>query len=215
MRFMDKSLIMFYFYVKITIYCHNQNQSLHMKKAVYLILITFLSSIILSSCLTVEKKEYTFEFTGHNSGILTIKYYNIMSSAEDGEDMSEADFAELIKTYFVGDQLEQDYPLANEIEKKLYEEDGVLCAEVKITFNDLAGAGLYQHTDNGTYMFGIKSAFDGEEYVASNGEYGGEIMPVVFWQNNEMVLRLVTSVMQQDESTVSLLPQYKKWKEQE
>ncbi len=186
-----------------------------MKKAIYIILITLVSSFILSSCLTVEKKEYTFEFTGPDSGVLTVKYYNIMSSTEDGEDMSEADFAELIKTYYVGDQLEQDYPLATGIEKRLFEEDGVLCSEVKISFDKLEGARLYQHSSDGPYMFCVKSTFDGEEYMASNGEYGGEIMPVVFWRNKEMVLRLVTSVMKQDESTVSLLPQYNKWKEQE
>lgn len=186
-----------------------------MKKAVYIFLATVISSLLLSSCLTVEKKEYTFEFTGPESGVLTIKYYNIMSSAEDGEDMSEADFAELIKTYYVGDQLEQDYPLATNIEKRLFEEDSVLCAEVRISFDRLEGARLYRHTEDGLYMFCIKSTFDGEEYFASNGEYGGEIMPVVFWPNQEMVLRLVTSVMKQDESTASLLPEYKKWKEQE
>ncbi|MBU2651811.1 MAG: hypothetical protein KKA81_12820 [Bacteroidetes bacterium] len=184
-----------------------------MKKIMSFLGIILLMSVILSSCLTVEKKEYTFEFTGANSGKLTIKYFNIMSSMEDGQDMSETDFAEMIKTYYVGEQLEQDYPMATNIEKRLFEEDGVLCAEVVVEFSSLEGARLYRHKDMGPYMFCIKSTFDGEEYLASNGEYGGEVMPVVFWPEKESVLRLVTSIMQPDESTVSLLPQFQKWQE--
>ena len=71
------------------------NKTHKMKKSGFHILALAFLALLISGCLTVEKKEYTFEFTGKNSGTLTIKYINIMSSMDDEEDVSEDDFDEL------------------------------------------------------------------------------------------------------------------------
>lgn len=175
------------------------------------LLILLIIVVSMSSCLTVEKKEYTFVFTGENSGLLTIKYINIMSTMEDGEDVSTQDFDDLINTYYQGYQLEEDYPDGRIIDKRLYIEDNQLCAMVTIEFLELEAARLYQHTEEGPLMFCVKSTFDGEEYESSNGEYGGSVMPVVFWPYEETKLLLTTSIMPPDETTLSLLWRYKRW----
>jgi len=51
---------------------------------------------------------------------------------------------------------------------------------------------------------------DSEAYVESNGQYGGEVMPAVFWSRKQKKLTLTTSVTKPDETTVSLLKNYKK-----
>ena len=93
-----------------------------------------LSAFIFSGCLTVEKKEYVFKLTGKTSGTLTIKYINIISNNEDDKDVSEQDFQELINDYFNGSSIDEYYPSAKNIEKRLYEENGVLCMEVTMNF---------------------------------------------------------------------------------
>jgi len=167
---------------------------------------------ILSGCLTVEKKEYKFEFTGENSGKLTINYINIMSIMDDTLDVSKEDFDELLSSYIYGDQIESEYPDAINIEKDLYEENGVLCAKVTMEFTNLNDVLLYQYDKNCPYMKNLGNALDTEYYLESNGDYGGENMPVVFWSKELQVLDLITEVTGPDETTISLVERYKEWK---
>ncbi|MDD3744667.1 MAG: hypothetical protein PHX54_13670, partial [Lentimicrobiaceae bacterium] len=74
-------------------------------KILFKLLGAFLIMLILNSCLTVEKKSYTFEFTGENSGTLTIIYHNIISVMDDGQDVSEQDFKEMLNQYMDGNQI--------------------------------------------------------------------------------------------------------------
>jgi len=183
-----------------------------MKRHVFTLLAFAVLAILVSSCLTVGKKEYTFTLTGKNSGTLTMKFINIMSIKDDSTDVSNEDFEELLTSYLNGDQIEKDYPTATNIQKKLFEENGQLCAIVSMDFPDLATARLYQRDKKSPYMLCIKSALDSESYLDSNGEYGGEIMPVVFWEPKLTKLTLSTEVTQSEENTVSLLGKYRKWK---
>lgn len=183
-----------------------------MRKNTFIALFLVTVALILTGCLTVEKKEYTFELTGPNSGKLTIKYINLLSSMDDSTDVSAEDFEELLSSYIYGESLETDYPEATNIEKRLFEENGVLCGEVTMEFNDLSAVKLFQYQDAGPYMLNIGSFLDTETYIDSNGEFGGEHMPVVFWPEDSGVLTLTTSVTTPDETTISLLDQYLDWK---
>jgi hypothetical protein len=185
-----------------------------MKKASLFILVLGIVSFILSGCLTCEKKEYSFELTGKNSGKLTIRFINIMSVMDDSTDISADDFEELINTYVYGDQLESDYPDAINIQKNLYEENGMLCAEVTMEFNDLASVKLFQYDKESPYMLALANALDTESYYESNGTFGGENMPVVFWPIDLKILTLQTQVTPPNETTVSLLDQYRQWKQE-
>jgi len=180
------------------------------KSAIYIF--SIILAIALSSCLTVEKKEYTFELKDNSSGMLTIKFINILSMKDDTADISEIDFNEMISGYIEGDQIEQDFPDAIIRSKKLFEENGVLCGEVIIDFNNLRNVGLFQYDSKSPYMFNIGSFLESETFLNSNGEYGGDVMPVVFWPKSLKTLKVSTYITSPDNSTVGLLTEFNKWK---
>ena len=170
-------------------------------------------TLIFTSCLTVEKKEYTFELTGENSGKMTIRYINIMSVMDDGKDVTAQDFTEILDKYINGDQIEQDFPGATNIKTRLFEQNGQLCGEVTLDFPSLSAARLYQYDKNSPLMMCISAAYDSETYVSSNGNYGNDYMPVVFWPSGSRKLTVTTSVSAPDETSLSLVGEYRKWKE--
>lgn len=184
-----------------------------MKKNVFKLFALAFIAFLLSSCLTVEKKEYKWEFTGENSGKLTITYINIMSDMDDSLDVRQEDFDDLLNTYLYGTDIDDRYPMASNIEKRLFVKNNQLWGEVVMEFDDLQAVHLYQHGKKGPFMFCVNTAADTESYEGSNGEYGGDYMPVVFWSPKEKQLTLTTLVQEQDESTLSMVEQYYKWKD--
>ncbi len=179
-----------------------------MKKSSLSLLSIILLSVLITSCLTVEKKEYTFEMKDNKSGTLTIKFINILSMKDDTMDVSESDFTELLSTYIDGDQLESDFENATVKSKRLFEEDGVLCGEAIIEFNELGFVGLFQYDENCPFMFNVSSFLESETFLNSNGDFGGDIMPVVFWPKGLKTLKLTTTVTTPDDSTIGLLSLY-------
>jgi hypothetical protein len=183
-----------------------------MKRGKILLLLLAACTFIMSSCLTVEKKVYTFEFKGKGSGTLKIKYYNIMSIVDSAGVTEVEDFDALVNDYLNGDKINGSYPDAQNIQKRLFEEDGVLCAEVTMDFPNLSAARLYQFEGKGPYTF-YASSVDGETYIESNGSYGGDVCPVVMWPAKAKKLEVTTSVSKPtDDTYVSLLKEYIKWK---
>lgn len=179
----------------------------------YLIWFSLIITVLfMSGCLTCEKKEYTFKFTDKESGILTIKYVNLMSTMDDTVDISEEDFTSLMADYYEGTEIENEFPEATVVSKRLFEENGVLCGEIVLEFTNLAMGHLYQHNGKGPLMYCLSCfAIDSEYYSESNGEYGGDVMPVVFWDSDLKDLNLTTDVTIPDETTVSLLDRYLEW----
>ena len=174
-----------------------------------LLFITLTAALFLSSCLTVEKKDYKYVLTGKSSGILTITYYNICSS-NDSNGVASTDFAELINSYINGTKPEDEFPGATLIKKELYEENGKLCAKVILSFPDLKTGHIFQLDSKSPYML-YMSSFS-ENYESSNGSWGGEIMPVVFWDKKLKELNLKTTVEKNIDASLSLLDMYKEWK---
>jgi len=180
-----------------------------MKRTLIALPLLALILLFISGCLTCEKKEYTFKLTGDNSGTLTIKYINIMSSMDDSLDVSEEDFMSLINDYYTGSSIEDEFPGATLVEKKLFEENGVLCGQIVLAFSDLSQVKLYRYKGKGAFMFPLNcGSLDSETFDGGNGEYGGEKMPVVFWEQGEKTLGLSTYVTYPDETTLSLLDEY-------
>lgn len=169
-------------------------------------------ALIFSSCLTVETKEYTFIFTGENSGNLTIKYVNILSVMDEEKDVTAEDFAEILERYINGNQIAEDFPGATNIKTRLYEANGQLCGEATMDFPSLSAARLYQYDKNSPLMMSISAAFDSETYISSNGSYGNDYMPVVFWPAGSKSLTVTTSVSAPDETSLSLVDEFRKWK---
>ena len=183
-----------------------------MKKNLFIWLGVIITVVFMSGCLTCEKKEYTFEFTGKDTGRLTIKYINIMSTMDDTLDISDEDFSSLISDYYEGSEVENSFPNATVLSKRLFEENGQLCGEIVFEFTDISMANLYQHKGKGPFMYCLGcNSIDSEYFLESNGEYGGDIMPVVFWESGLKNLTVSTSVTTPDETTVGLLPHYQDW----
>lgn len=176
------------------------------------VLVLTIIVLIFSSCLTVEKKEYSFELTGANSGKLTIRYINIISVMDDGKDVTQEDFAEILERYINGEQLEQDFPGATNIKTRLYEQNNQLCGELTLDFPSLSSARLYQYDKNSPIMMSITAAYDSETYISSNGSYGNDYMPVVFWPTGTKVMNVITSVSVPDETALSLVGEFRRWK---
>lgn len=182
-----------------------------MKRLKFLIIAIGLASFILTSCLTVEKKQYTFEMTGKNSGKLTIKYINILSDVDSAGYTEVQDFDELLSDYINGSKIEESYPEAANIQKRLFEENGMLCGEVTMDFPSLSAARIFQFDKKSPFIF-YASSVDGESYIESNGTYGGDNCPVVVWPAKLKKLIVTTSVTRPGDSHVSLLGEYAKWK---
>jgi hypothetical protein len=51
-----------------------------------------------------------------------------------------------------------------------------------------------------------------ETFDSSNGTFGGDVMPVVFWEEKMKVLNLTSVITLPDETTVSLVDDYREWK---
>jgi hypothetical protein len=178
-------------------------------KKLFRLLILILITVGLAGCLTCERKEYVFKLTGANAGILTIKYVNIFSSLVDSAGELSADYDELADLWINGEKLERDFPQATNFKKRLFNENNTLCGEVTMEFDDLSKVHLYRYRQGGPYMFSMAGVNDdGETFFQSNGEFGGDKMPVVFWPEEEQNLRFVTRIAIPDSNCVSMLPKW-------
>lgn len=182
-----------------------------MKKIIPVLLLTALA-FYFQGCLIVETKEYTFKIKKDGSGEAVIKYINIMTDSKDSAGVPEKDYEDLINSYFNGDKLQEDYPNAKNIRKRLFEEDNQLCGEVKFDFDDITKFKFYKYKGKGPWCYYVTSTtgmFGGEQYFSSNGTYGGADMPVIFWDGKEKKFEFKTTVSQPSKNTMSLLDLWK------
>jgi hypothetical protein len=173
------------------------------------ILCVILLSLGASGCLTVETKEYRFNLNADgDSGQGTITFKNILSQGSDSADTAK-DFSEMIDDYLHGKNFDTSYPNISGIKKRLFECDGKLCGEISFTFSHLSDINLYRYDSKSPVMY----FFDliSETYSASNGTYGGKVMPVMFWKDTARYLSLTTTVAKDTTNIISLLPTYKEW----
>ncbi len=169
-------------------------------------LVPVIIAVSLAGCLTCERKEYVFQVTRENSGRLTIKYVNIFSSMVDSAGELTADYNELKNIWLNGEKLEGDYPQAKKIRKRLFIENGTLCGEITMEFDDLTKVRLYRYKGKGPFMFSMSGVMDdGETFAQTNGDFGGDIMPVILWPENTRTLKFTTKIAIPDSTTVSML----------
>jgi hypothetical protein len=180
-----------------------------MKKILFIVLITVFA-VYVQGCLTVETKEYTFKVKKNGSGEVTIKYINIMTDSKDSAGVPESDYTELIDSYLKGRKIQEEYPDAKNMEKRLFEEDNQLCGEVKFEFDDITNLKFYRYKDKGPWCYYISGGFlGGEQYFSSNGTYGGQNMPVIFWDGDQKTFEFKTTVTTPAKNTMSLLELWK------
>ncbi len=176
-----------------------------MKKR-YFISFGVLLTFLLSSCLTAQYKEYKFEMTGKTSGQLTITYKNIFCSHYDDEisveEEAEQDYSELVSDYLEGTTVEDDFPNAKMISKKLFEENNQLCGQIVLEFDNIEDINLYKYHKKAPFMFHVPSD---EDYFDSNGEKAPEFIQLVVWDKKAKVLELTTTINEPDDESLSLL----------
>jgi len=182
-------------------------------KILFFISIAFLI-ISLNGCLTVETKEYSFTLKKGMSGEGSIKYINIMTDNKDSVGVPDTDYRELVDSYLNGDKIKDEYPNIRITKKYLYEEDNQLCGEIIFQFDDISKVKFYKYKDKGPWCYYLASsplAISGpnESYFSSNGNWGGESMPVIFWEGNQKEFKFKTSLTAPNKNTMSLLDIWK------
>ena len=182
-------------------------------KKLFRFLFLIIIPVTLAGCLTCEKKEYVFQLTGENSGRLTIKYVNIFSSMIDSTGELTADYDEMMTMWLNGKKLESDFPGATKFRKRLFRENGSLCGEVSMEFDNLSKVHLYRYKGKGPFMISMSSlADDNEQFSQTNGDYGGEKMPIVFWPGDARTLKFTTKIAEPDSTCVSMLDMWEEKK---
>lgn len=179
----------------------------------YLLYFVFvLSAINIIGCLTYEAKEYSFTLQNGNSGSGKIKYINIMRT-EDTSVTIESDYQELIDTYLKGNKPEDELLGVKNVKKRLFEEDNQLCGEITFDFEDITTLKFFNYKDK-VWAYNMNSSSFGlfggsESYFSSNGTFGGETTPVIFWDSDQKEFTLKTTVSQNDKKTTGLLNLWK------
>lgn len=179
-----------------------------------LLVLLFSAIVVLSGCLTSQYKEYKFEFKDKTSGTLTITYVNIFSQIyedEDADSVLNEDFAELAMDYLSGSKIENDFPDAKVVSKRLYEENYKLNGEIVLEFNNIEDVNLYQYDKKSPYVFYIPTG--DETYFDSNGEKPIETAPVIYWDRkapSKGALEVTSMISEMEDTDVSLLETWKK-----
>ena len=172
-------------------------------------LVLILVPISISGCLTCEKKEYVFQLTGVNSGKLTIKYINIFSSLIDSTAELTSDYKELTDLWYKGEKVEMDFPQVKKFRKRLYEENGTLCGEITLEFDDLSKVRLYRGRNDGPFIFKLSEVNDdGETFLQTNGNFEDGEISIISWPEDSRTLRFITKIATPDSTCVSMLKQW-------
>ena len=167
----------------------------------------------LPGCLIVETKEYHITLKDDGAGEARIVFNDIQSETDDTVDVSSSDFDQLIDLYLHGSQLERDNPGYKNVQKRLYEKDGKLDGEVSFTFDSLAVLRLFQYDGDGPLMYFVGSPLSSEVMVETNGTYGRDWMPIVFWPKGTKELYIKTRIVSQGSYHRPLLALFKAWEQ--
>lgn len=181
-----------------------------MKSTLQKLVLVTITAVSLTGCLTVERKSYKITMTGKESGKCTITFQNIVSSKDEGKDISFKDFAELVTDYLQGTKLEDEMAGVHHVQKNLISVGGVLNGEMSFEFDSLSALRMYRYNETAPLMMYL-GTMNSETYETSNGTYGGEKMPVIFWPSNHNHITLSTKVTEIDTSHISLAKQYASW----
>jgi len=185
-------------------------------KTVELAAFLAVAAIVMTGCLASQYKEYRYRLNDDGSGTGTIKFVNIVSQEDNGEDVSAADFDSLVSGYLEGTAFEDDNLNLNVKSKRLYEENGVLVGEVAFSFNDLDSIGFFRNAECkcSPVMFYLGSV--SETFVESNGTYLGEErdLPILSWDPKANEFYFKTFLLEDVSECHGLLPQYQAWKEE-
>jgi hypothetical protein len=169
------------------------------------LIFTFYLVINFYGCLAVETKEYSFKLKRGYSGEGSIKYINIMRTLDTNVTI-EDDYNELMDSYLNGNKPEDEMTGVKNVSKRLYEEENQLCGEIRFEFDDIRDLRFYNYKNLvWAYFINSTSMFGAENYFSSNGTFGEQDMPVIFWDGSQKEFKFKTTLTQPSETTESLL----------
>lgn len=184
-----------------------------MTRFLFLALALIAILVLIPGCLIVETKEYHITLKNGVSGEARLVFNDIQSETDDTVDVSKTDFNQLIDLYLHGSQFERDNPGYKNVEKHLYEMDGKLNGEVTFGFDSLAVMRIFQYDGDGPLMYFVGSPLSSEVMVETNGTYGRDWMPLVFWPKGTKELYIKTRVVSQGSYHRPLLALFKAWQQ--
>jgi hypothetical protein len=172
-------------------------------------------AVIFGGCLTAEQKELRLSLNPDGkSGTGTIVFTGIASEqGDDTMDVSKEDLNSLITEYYQGKTLENALPGISNVKKRLFMSGKDLVGELSFDFSDLSKLGFFRFKGSGPYQYYTLADgyFTSGQFAASNGTYGGEKMPVVFWDESTKDFYVKMSLASPGAIRVSLLDKYKEW----
>lgn len=188
-----------------------------MKKELFVLFAAILA-VYFAGCLTMESKEYSFKIDKEKSGHGSIKFVNIMSDNKDSVSTIDSDYNDLIDSYYKGEKISEDLPSVKNMKKRLFEEDNQLCGEVTFDFDDITKVKFYKYKESGPWCYYLSFFSMGlmggtESYFSSNGTFGGESMPVIFWDGKQKEFNFKTTFTAPGKSAISLLGMWKEKKD--
>jgi hypothetical protein len=148
------------------------------------------------------------------SGSGTIVFTGIASEkGEDSASLAKEDFNSLISEYYQGKTLENGIPALKNVKKRLFVKDGQLIGELSFDFDDISKIGFYQLKGVGPYIYYTLSEgyFTSGQFAASNGTYGGDKMPIVFWDEGTKDFYLKMSLTSPGAVRIPLADKFKEW----
>lgn len=175
----------------------------------------FAFALILSGCLTAGHKEMRISLNPDGkSGSATILFTRIHSEAtSDTADVTKEDFNSLITEYYQGTKLNSMFPDAKNIKKRIYLDGNELNGEMTFDFTDIAKLGFYRYQNSGPFMYYTLSDgyFSSGTFEASNGTFGGEKMPFIFWDSTARDFFVKVALSQTQAPERPLVLQWKAW----
>jgi hypothetical protein len=174
-----------------------------------------LLAILFGGCLTAEQKELRLSLNADGkSGTGTIIFTGIASEqGDDTMDVSKEDLNSLITEYYQGKTLENAMPGTSNVKKRLFTSGGQLVGELSFDFADISKLGFFRYKNQGPYQYYTLADgyFTSGQFAASNGTFGGEKMPIVFWDEVTKDFYVKMSLSSPGAPRTSLLEKYKEW----
>lgn len=169
------------------------------------------ASLFLGGCLTAGRKVITLRVNPDGTGSGTMVFHNISSMQEEEQDNSLADYSRLVDTWVNGNTFEQANPTLHDVKKRLFAEGNQLNGEITFEFYHYSDIGLYRYQNSGPWMYYTQmNASEIEKFDSTNGEFGGETMPVIFWPEKTKEFRVVNTFESGERPVTSLYSQYKR-----
>jgi len=118
-----------------------------------------------------------------------------------------------VEFYVEGTQLEKENPGFRNVKKRLYEENDMLVGEVTFDFDSLSAIRIFKYNAESPYMYFVGSPLSSEQLIETDGTYGPDWMPAVFWQKDVREMFVKTKVVSEASHRRSLLKNFKEWQE--